>query len=243
MNSVHTSDLVCRMFVTMLRRCLFALGIVGSGTALGAGLFQGVDAFDLPPETRVEVVGDALRINGLDTRIYRFRSNLDVEAIAAHFNEQWPQRMKRAQSGPWQVLSHRQGDYLVTVQIAGQDMGQTQGFIAATNLFKAAEGRVRVRKPDLPLLPRTEVLQDIEADDLGRRSRTLILLSEQSAAQNLEFYRAHFRSQGYAPITAGALTKGNSGGAMVLNRGNEQLNVAVAEQGGKTVVNIVRVQP
>ena len=222
---------------------LGALLAWGSAQAHSAALFIGVDEFDVPAGMRLEVVGDALKINGLSTQIFGFRSDMDADGIAAHFAREWPGRVKRDRVGAWDVLSHRQRGYLVTVQTTEDRSGRTHGYLAASRMFDALERGVKLRKLDLPLLTRTQVLQDIEADDLGRRARSLLLLSEQSASQNLEFYRAHFRSQGFEPVSVGALRRNGNAGSMLLNRGGEQLNVAVSAQAGRTLVAIVQVQP
>lgn len=195
----------------------------------------------LPDSMQVQIVATNMRVNGVATRIYAFYSPETADDLAEYFAGQWDP-MTRSHAKPWDILAHRDGDYLVTVQSKhADDFGATQGFIAFSGLFKAAEDGIKPPNVDVPMLPDTSVIQDLQSVDQGRPSRTLILRSNQSANQNLEFYRAYFRDRGYQPITHGALMKGTAGGAMILNRGNEELNVAVAQRSGITVVTIVRV--
>lgn len=211
--------------------------------AAAASDFRGIEDLRLPKSMRVERMGQALRINGVETFAWQFHWSENGDRLAAHFAREWDGGLKRRRVGPWEVLSQRRGDWLLTVQAASVGVGQVHGWIAAARLFGALErGRSRGR-PDLPMLPRTHVLNDVEASDLGRRSRTLLLLSEQSAAQNLDFYRAHYREQGFEPLAARALVKSAGGGSMVLVRGGEQLNLAVSSQAGRSFIAIVRVHP
>tara|TARA_R110000787_G_scaffold211663_9_gene321514 strand:+ start:36939 stop:37691 length:753 start_codon:yes stop_codon:yes gene_type:complete len=228
------------------RQWVCAVLVAAAGMAEPAhadSIFVGIASFEVPERMRLGKVGDSMRINGIDTQVYSFESELSADELAHHFARQWPGQMKRGQAGPWSVLSHRQDDYLVTVQIAGAGFGRTRGFISASEIFAWLKRKPRPRKLDVPLLARTQILQRIESEDYGRHSRTLILVSEKSAAQNMDFYRTHFRTQGYAPITRTALRRGAQGGAMALERDGTQLNISAAQQAGMTIVALVQVGP
>lgn len=195
----------------------------------------------LPDAMQVKIVAGDLRMNGLTTRIYAFHSTKTADELVDYFSRQWT-RMARSHAGPWDILAHRDAGFLITVQSRqANGLGETRGFIAFSNLFQAVEEGIKPPTVDVPMLPDTSVIQDLQAVDQGRPSRTLILRSGQSASQNLDFYRAYFHEQGYKPLAHGALVKGAAAGSMILNRGNEELNVAVAEQNGTTIVTIVRV--
>lgn len=196
----------------------------------------------LPESMQVQIVSEGMRVNGMSTRIYEFRSSESIEDLTAHFDGIWDGSMARSRVEPWDVLAHRDRDHLITVQMRSGRLNDTSGYIAFSNAFELMEHPPRPRKVDMPMLPGSQLLQDIEADDLGRRSRTLVILSDQSASQNLEFYRAHFEQERYEPVSHGALAKDERGGAMILNRGAEQLNVAIAERKGWTVITIVSVR-
>lgn len=218
---------------------LVALAAFGLACAAYAGGFPDLQ---LPESMQVQVVSNGMRVNGLKTRIYAFRSPQDADVLAGYFNTQWDERIARSRFGPWDILAHRAGGYLVTVQMRSDTMQGTRGYIAFTNIFAAAESGRNPPEVDLPMLPGTEVVQNLRADDLGRESHTLVLASKQSASQNLDFYRTYFRRRGFEPISRGALAKAANGGAMILNRGSAQLNVAVAEREGITIITIVKVR-
>lgn len=207
-----------------------------------ASYAQDFPEIKLPHSMHVQIAADHVRMGALNTRIYAFRSQQSVDDLAAYFNRQWNGRMTRNRIEPWEILAHRDEGFLVTVQIETSALNESRGFIAVTDAFDALNEERKAPAVDIPMLPKTELLQDLEARDRGRKSRTLMLLSEQSTHQNLEFYRAYFREEGFVPASnQGALVKGSGAGAMILNRGNEQVNLSVAEREGKTLVTIVRV--
>ena len=224
--------------VAVLAGLMLALGIAPAGHA---------DAFpklELPKSLQLTRVARAMRVNGLPTRIDAFQSEQGVAALSAYFRGQWGRQMTRTRVAPWTILAHREDDVLITVQIKRAAMGHTRGLIAETRIFDALrKGRLDPPKAAFPMLADTRQVEDLQATDHGRASRTVVLRSQQSAAQNLDFYRAYFREHGYQPVAPGALAKNAAGGAMILNRGGEQLNVAVAETDAATVITIVRVAP
>lgn len=210
------------------------------GSAQPADRFGGIDDFELPHSMQTDHIGEWMRIDGVQTRAWQFHSTDDADAIAEHFGHEWNGRIARTTAGGWDILSHRQGDWLATVQTGPPDaLGHHRGFIAIAHRF-APRHRSR---PSPTVLPSTQLLQDVEAEDRGRRSRTMLLVSDRSAAQNLDFFRAYFRSEGFEPLAAGALTKAPDGGGMSLVRGNEQIDLAIAERDGRSWILIVQVLP
>lgn len=209
--------------------------------AQAAPTFRGIEDLRLPPGTRTERLGQSLRINGVETFAWRFVARVEVEPLAAHFAREWD-GLKRQRLGHWELLWQRRGDWLLTVQMAAGPAGEARGWIAAAPLFAALAQRSRRTPPVPPMLPRTRLLSDVEASDLGRGSRTLFLLSEQSPAQSLDFYRAHYRAQGFRPLAARSLVRGAEGGSMVLVRGTDQLDLAVSRHAGRSYIAIVQVQ-
>jgi hypothetical protein len=225
---------------TWQRTGLALLLLAQIGSARPAGSFGGIEDFDLPRGMQTDNIGEWMRIDGIQTRAWQFRSTDDADAIAEHFGRQWNGRIVRKSAGGWDILSHRQDDWLATVQTGPADvLGTHRGFIAIAHRFAP-----RDRPGPAPAaLPSTQLLHDIEAEDRGRRSRTMLLVSDRTAAQNLDFYRAHFRAEGFEPLVAGALTKAADGGGMSLVRGGEKLDLAIAERHGRSWIVIVRVLP
>ena len=197
---------------------------------------------EIPPSMQLQVVSDGMSINGMQIHILEFRSPQNATELTEWFSKEWEGRIARSRAGQWEILAHRERDALITVQMSPVGSQGSRGFIATSNAF-APPARNRSRTaPAVPMLPGTQLVQDLQAVDAGRKSRTLVLLSDKSSAQNLDFYRARYQEEGYEPVSYGALVRNESGGAMILNRGAEQLNVAVAERMGRTMVTIVSIR-
>lgn len=211
--------------------------------AMGAGLELTTAPMDWPDTMRLTVVSDMMRVNGVNTRVIAFESPQSADELAAHFGLQWPGTMKRAKAGPWEVLSHRDGDLLIAVQVAAAALGGTRGFVSYSNIFEVIDRGGSSASVDVPMLPGTRVHQLIDSDDSGVRSRTTVLVGSLSPTQQLDFYREHYRSQGFEPIGSDALSRNENGGVMVLNRGATQANISVAARDGQTIVTIVTVSP
>ena len=201
-----------------------------------------VPDFEPPRGMRLQSIGEELRINQIPTWIWQFQSTDDADALAAHFRREWNGRIARHRVGGWDVLSHREDEWLVTIQVRSDVEGRSsRGFVAMARRFGSRERPPR--RDALADVPGARIVQDLVAEDLGRRSRTLLMVGEQAPDRTLDHLRAHLREAGYAPIGPQALARSAQGGAMRLNRGTEQVDVAVADQDGRTWIAIVSVQP
>ena len=212
-------------------------------TTVAAALFDSTfPGFSVPDTMKIQVVADEMRLNGLNAQIYQFESPDSIEKLAEFFKSQWPNELTQKYIAPWEVLSHSDGKYLLTVQIKTLTFDRTQGLITITDIFKALEESRTVVQPDIPMMGDTQLFQHLEANDYGRKSDTWLLFSNESVHQNLEYYRTYFRNEGFEPISLKALAKGDAMGAMILNRGAEQLNFTAMEHNGRTLITIVKVR-
>lgn len=192
---------------------------------------------EFPDSMQLQIVSEEMRVNGVPMKVIEFRSSQSQQEIKQWFSDAWAGQIAHGQGGGWQVLSHREKDVLITVQMTALGIDGSRGFIAVSQMFVAI-GKKAVAS-DLPMLPGTELVNHIEAEDHGKKSRTTVLISDRSSRQNLDFYLQHFRLQGYRPISPGALSRSGSGGAMILNRGSEALDLAAVERDGRAVITIV----
>lgn len=227
----------------MIAKCLAAaLALLIASSAQASGRLHPQVEFEPPYGMQLRAIGSDLRVSRIPTRIWQFQSTDDADALARYFAREWDGRIARHRVGRWDVLSRRDGDWLLTIQTGPTDAnGLSHGFVAIAPRFAAASRSSR--RDALANLPGSHVVQDIESDDAGRRGRTWLLVSEESPTRALDYLHSHLRSEGYEPIGPSALSRSSQGGAMRLNRGNEQVNVAVAERDGRTWISIVRVQP
>lgn len=221
---------------------LVAVGLSGPDASAGR-LSQGIASLRLPADIALSPVESAITVNGLRLEAAYIDSGQAVTDLIHKLRAHFVGELRQRRAGGWQVLSYRQGDYLLTIQVQPGPTGGSRGIIAISDLFAALAQAREASRPWLPIPPDTTILQQIGAKDLGASSRTLILLSQRPPEQLLAFYRRHFRGKGYEPVTRGALARVGSGGAMVLSRGSQQLNLSVSRRDGTTLVTLVDVRP
>lgn len=197
-------------------------------------------AIMLPSRLDAEPLGEGLQINGRSTHVWLLQSPRPTDELLGELHREWRTRARRVQVGPWSVIVDRRAAWLLTVQL--QDLPLSGG---STGLLSVARFETAPGEPpqDLPPLTQTQTLQDIRARDLGRRSRTRVLVSARPVAQVMDVLRTHYRSQGYVPVGDRSLVRHADGASMALQRAGAQLDVAVAQVHGETVIAIVEVWP
>ena len=210
--------------------------------ASSADLSGGIAGLRLPPKLQLTPVGDEMTVNGLRMQVAYFQADQSLQTLSDEFRHRLGSGRQQQASG-WVVLSWRDESRLLSIQLRAHGSVGTQGLIAISDVFEAMRRRRPQPRPEFPLPSGTSLIQVLQANDLGAKSHTVILQSEHSPRDALNFYRSHFRRRGYEPVTHASLGHVRQGGAMVLGRGGELINVAAAERGGSTLIAIVRVLP
>lgn len=229
--------------------CLFVMALYASQAS--ASWWQSdFPELNLPSAMKIEVVADAMRMNGLNTQILRFEMSEGEQALITHFQDQWGADFAQKQADRWNVLSRRDGDWLITIQYPRRDSALSAtsgsspvaGLITISDFFAALESNRPAPQVDIPMTSDSRLVQHLEANDFGRPSQTLIFVNQDSAHQNLDYYRSYFREQGYVPTLRGGLVRSTNGGVMLLNRGAEQVNLTAVERNGETWITVVKSQ-
>ena len=214
--------------MSALARILVAVGL------LHASLAVAQDMPVLPTHCQLQSLGDSLQINGAATRIFSLHSRHHLDRVMNDIRQSWQQPLRHQTAGPWHVLSHLAHDRLVTFQLRSNPQGGTAGLVAIR-----ARPFAETAPPGLPSVPGMHLHQWLESDDLGQRSRTVVLLGTPPVAQPLTMLRDHFRQAGYQPIGPRALRLGDHGGSLQLSGPDGQINVVGVAQGGVTMVTVV----
>lgn len=214
--------------MSALARILVAVGL------LHASLAVAQDMPVLPAHCHLQSLGDGLHINGAATRVFSLHSRHHLDRVMNDIHQSSQQPFRHQSAGPWQVLSHLSHDRLVTIQLRSSRQGGTAGLVAIR-----ARPFAETVAPALPSVPGMHLHQWLESDDLGQRSRTVVLMGNRPVAQPLTMLRDHFRQAGYQPIGPRALRLGDHGGSLQLSGPDGQVNVVGVAQHGVTMVTVI----
>lgn len=193
----------------------------------------------LPKHTRLSVVGEDLVVNGQRMQVYELRSTLTKQQLLDFYVAAWPGDTRLAQLPPWTVLSHPDGNELITVQVQALPGDASFGYIGVANVRMS---NPRSKRSDLPLMPGGEVLSEIQAQDLGRVSRTLLLRSAASLEQCLAWYEHYYRRRGWRRIHGeGVATNPRGAATLLMNKSGAELNLVAVSERGQVFVTLVQV--
>lgn len=192
----------------------------------------------LPDHTESRIVSENLSLNGVSMRVYDLRSMLEVEQLLDFYADEWAGATRVVRVSPWTILSHPDGDHLVTVQVQPAAGGGSFGYVGISDLLRSDPA---IAGPRFPLAPGAELINDIAAEDQGRRSRTVLLRSPASIEQSLAWYEHHYRRQGWQRVAAAA-DAAPGGQALLMNKGGSELNLVAVRLRGQSFIVIVLAQ-
>lgn len=146
----------------------------------------------------VEVVAENMRYNNVPMRVFNFRTGQSVDAVEAFYNKQWEGEVAEKEMERWTVLSHRSGDFLLTVQIGMEDELTTHGTLSAVPVFSDSVEPGEDLGQGVNTMPGAKVINDIQAVDGGRSSRTVVLEHPDSVRRTAGYYSSLYQRQGWA---------------------------------------------
>lgn len=198
--------------------------------------------FPIEKSMSVAVVAENIAYNGIPTRIYQFNTASSVSDVVEYYSKQWKD-LNEVDSGDLKILSHRDGDYLLTVQIElNSRSAETHGTLTTSPMFALLEmsnSKLRKQKAqigkDFPKLPNTYVVSDIKANEIVGESRSLLFSNEYDVERNMRFYRQKFSADGWQELITSAKSNSNlAGNSIALNKHGRKLNLSFSKQAGKT---------
>ena len=209
MSAVH------RTFARHLCALVAAIGVVSACFATASGLPA------LPPGTRVESVVEDGAVGGQRVVVLRIRSDGPpgpiVEALvpaAAGPGAAVNGAVVEVRSGPWQVVSAREGEGYRTLQWRALPGGGTEALLS---LWRGPVASLPASFDLDAVVPRgATVLRRLSANDGGRRSATLVAWTPASVPDVAAQVHARLRAAGLEP---GALRGDAATGLSRLYRG------------------------
>lgn len=198
---------------------------------------------DAPPGAYVEHVADDMKLNGVPMRIRRFTSQTPVADVIAFYRDRWRDRLPPVENvvGQWTVIGKQQGDYYLTVQVKNAERGGSEGLLGISELPVAAKGGLVSFDTRFPKMAGTEVLSDVDSNDLGKRGKTLIFKNNYSVQSNASFYKSTLATQGWKRNESYGGTRGEKH-LLYFKRRHQSASIVIApdpDHGTAVVVNLI----
>ena len=228
-------------------RALAAALALGVGPALHAASSAPWPELLQPPKATVQWVGDSLRVNGVPTRVMRFDSSASRSEVVEFYRAGWtggyPTRASVRVMGDATVVGQAHGPFFMTAEVKDAPLGGSQGLISVARVLGS---KIERSAGELPLMPGAKVLQVVEANDPGRRSREVALSVPQAAPSVVQFYQAALPDAGWRQVQYNDVprdTGGPGGAVLVFQRERSELQLSVVtnpgDRGSMLVANLV----
>lgn len=187
-----------------------------------------------PPDSRVESVGDQVRLNGIPMRMQRVLSTRKPVDIIAFYRQVLGARHAEEKLPDGLLLAQGQGDYFVTVRIKRVALSLTETLVSISDARAAQHASERPLGLQLPA--RSQIVSDMESIDDGQFSRQLVFLNRHSIDTNIDFISTSLRAQGYRAQPEGIRTQTSERVLMFGGDKREARLVAIQKKGISNLV-------
>lgn len=199
--------------------------------------------FPAPAGAKVVIVGEGMVLNGLTMSSWELTSAQAPQTVINFYRNEWAQRpgggvgFTEMPLGEWTLLTRVDEDagLVYTVQVQPGQVGGTYALLGVSDALKSNPTPALKLAADIPKMAGSVVQNDLVAQDLGLRSRTILLENQHSVQQNVDFYLNHFEGDGWR-IEQGALIDNNGSGAVIAAHGGKRWNMTFVPKNRKTYV-------
>ncbi|MBL7250939.1 hypothetical protein [Alloalcanivorax marinus] len=221
-----------------MKRILIALALLLSGVC-AADDWPDVP---VPGGVKKEWVADRMVFNGVAMRIFTYNYDAGVDALRDFYINAWDrdgQDHKQSRQGKWWVLSSLRGDYYTTVQIT--DLGGHA--YAQVGVSRISDLQTSAPPGEgFPVLPRSQIISDITAEDAGRPSRTVIVSNQHSVGSNYNYYLNRYRSKNWTVVRKN-LDQARRGASIHLAKDDREMSIVIKREEGSVNILSVEVRP
>lgn len=197
--------------------------------------------FPFPKDMVVVLAAKDIEYNGIPTQIYQFHTDDSIQEIIEFYEKEWDD-LDEVDFGDLKILSHKDDEFLLTVQIERESGLQTHGTLSIAPMFEMLDGgghklrkKIKAVGANFPALSNTEIISDLVAEEIGGKSRSLLFSNEYSIERNIEFYRTKMMADGWkSVIVNNARSKRVKTTVLALNKNSKKLNIGFSRQEGKT---------
>lgn len=205
-----------------LLACFFSAAATASPQPLAA-----CPEFPVPDKAKVQVVAQQMSIGNVPMRILHLEIAMPPAVILAYYRAKWAATAAIPAAveyplGPWQVIATRRGNCFYTAQLKPLGSNGTEGLLGVT----APPPKTAVARDAVPMLPGSNVVNDIGHNDSGKTARTVLLTNQFSTLTNADFYQRNLTDQGWQVINRYHMDEpGRNGDVIVLRNGLRELSI------------------
>ena len=226
----------------MAVRCLMAAVLAVAASAAVAADEPRLDCPAFPlPEAKLTWVAPNIAYNGLPMQIRQFDSKESPKAILDYYRREWrtapprPSFVEYPLDG-WQVIGALRERCFYTVQVKASGKDGSTGLLGMSRLPDPSQ--VREAGKNFPMMTGSNVINDIDHFDPGKRARTIFFTNDFSPDANAGFYRRVLGGDGWRVVVDHELPVGGNRTAyvMTLKRGTAETNMSITRSGESTNV-------
>lgn len=207
---------------SMMRGAVF-ICLFMSLSSLAKTIELDIDELLVPNFTQAQIVSDGMSFNGMDVIIIQFRTKRSFEDIEQYYRDNVDE-IKVSMAGQWKVISWLAHKKLNTVQVTFDPLLKVHhGYIALSNLPVALENKVQLGN-GFPALQKSTFQNDIKAVDLNKESRTIWLTNKASVFDNINFYKNHYKKQGWK-VQQETFNRQKTSAALLLSKQGNEINL------------------
>ncbi len=236
------SRFYCRTIEVVLIGLLLFVGVAQADS------LKGWPEIPLPDNTTLTVVTDDSTFNGVPMRAWTFSTWQSLESTIEFYRQSWatsdsdlllgnaPGMQQNAAAG-WIILSRIEDEFLITLQLNEHETKTAKGILGITTLPGTKSiPRLGV---GVDLDSQAEIISDIESQDGPKRSRTIIAMTKGRVAGVQEMYKQLYLRKKWQQVGA-AGSRATS--ALMFNKNNQEVNIAVTEANDGVLVTLVSVR-
>ena len=197
-------------------------------------------AFPLP-DAKLVWVAPNIAYNSLPMQIREFHSKESPKAILDFYRKHW--RAVPPKPGyveypleDWQVVGALRERCFYTVQVKPAGREGSTGLLGMSRLPDPSQ--LRDAGKNFPMMSGSQVINDIDHFDAGKRGRTLLFTNEFTADANAGFYRRVMVSDGWRLVVDHTLPVGGNRSAyvMTLKRGTAEISMSITRRDETTTL-------
>jgi len=199
------------------------------------------DKLPVPDFVKAQVVSDGMNMNGMDMGIIQFQTDKKFAELEKYYRDEVGE-IKIGEFEEWKIISWMKKKKLYTVQATYDEMQRKlHGFIAVSNLPSVVNDNKKIDVGrGFPSLGGSEFLNDIKANDLNKKSRTIWLTNRSSVANNIKFYQSQYQNKGWE-LQQINIDKSGDQGALLMRKGASEFNLTATKTPLMKDVNVVAV--